>query len=92
MTIPNYLNSIAGNKYQNSSFQIESYNQIIKNEAEKRGLKVVDLYNLTQDEKINQTEMFIDDGLHPAREQYSLWVDEILPNVYPLLVLPDGSN
>lgn len=86
LTVPNYAVSPQGRTYganEETEKQIEGYNEIIKVEAEKRGLKVVDLFKLTSD--FSEANLFIDDGLHPSGIQYQKWADFIYPEALKLL-------
>ena len=84
ITIPDYSKSPAAVGYQTESISksIEEYNQIIKNEAEKRGLKVVDIFPISQ---TMTAEDYISDGLHPAAKGYAKWEKIIFPEVLELV-------
>ncbi|HLL61399.1 MAG TPA: SGNH/GDSL hydrolase family protein [Candidatus Nitrosocosmicus sp.] len=77
------INSTKENEDQYSK-SIQEYNDVIKQEADKRGLKVADVFPISQ-QIGNDPTMFVGDGLHPSAKQYQLWVKEIYPVVYDLL-------
>lgn len=86
LTIPNYAVSPQGKSLRSNEQtekQIEGYNEIIKNETEKRSLKVVNLFKRTTD--ITSAEDFISDGLHPSGVQYQKWANFIYPEASGLL-------
>lgn len=85
ITIPDYSQSPAGLPYQeqNISKTIEDYNKIIQDEANKRGLKVADIFPISQ--TMTSAEDYIDDGLHPSAQGYAKWEKVILPIVQDLL-------
>ncbi len=54
------------------------FNTIIQEEAEKRTLKTVDIFPLSQ--TLSESRFIAPDGLHPSKEAYALWVQEMLPS------------
>jgi lysophospholipase L1-like esterase len=57
---------------------IAEFNAVIREEAEKRKLKLVDLFPLSQQMK-GKPELVAKDGLHPSAKEYALWEALILP-------------
>lgn len=83
ITIPDYSYSPAAYNKDGISESIAQYNQIIKSQAEKRGLKVADIYPVSQ--RMTGEEDFISDGLHPSAAGYRKWEEVIYPVVYDVL-------
>lgn len=85
ITIPDYSKSPAatGSNIQGVSESIQEYNKIIKSEAEKRGLKVADIFLVSQ--ITTGADDYISDGLHPSAQGYAKWEKEIYPVVYEFL-------
>ncbi|MDO8577165.1 MAG: SGNH/GDSL hydrolase family protein [Candidatus Daviesbacteria bacterium] len=85
ITIPDYSKSPGsrGLQTQNISKLIEEYNQVIKDEAIKRGLKVADIYPVSQ--SMIDNDDYISDGLHPSAKGYEKWERVIFPVVFELL-------
>ncbi|OGK51826.1 hypothetical protein A2966_00385 [Candidatus Roizmanbacteria bacterium RIFCSPLOWO2_01_FULL_41_22] len=84
MTIPDY--SIAFLPYGNqvpTKEKIITYNQIIKEEANKMGMPVIDIFSFSQN--LQDPQYYIDGGLHPSGLGYQKWVDFIYPQVSKLL-------
>ncbi len=81
ITIPDFSVTPQGAQYgrgRNISLGLQEFNQIIKEEAAKRHLTVVDIYPTSLDMKNNQ-ELVATDGLHPSGLEYAEWVKLILP-------------
>jgi lysophospholipase L1-like esterase len=79
VTIPDFSVMPAGSQYSGGrdiSAGIASFNQIIKKEAALHGLKVVDLYPLSQTMGRDRS-LSSSDGLHPSAKGYALWADLI---------------
>lgn len=79
LTIPDFSVTPVGKQFSNGrdiAKGIAQYNQIIQEEANKRGLPVVDIYPLTQQMKGDQISS---DGLHPSAKEYALWEKEVYP-------------
>lgn len=89
ITIPDYTKSVDGQSisYQNSIDTqvrlIQEYNNVIKEEAKKRDLRVVDLFPVSQ--TMTTSDLYISDGLHPSAKGIAIWEKEIYPVVYNLL-------
>ncbi|MEK7522295.1 MAG: hypothetical protein AAB569_01855, partial [Patescibacteria group bacterium] len=65
---------------------IEEYNKIIKNEGEKRGLTIIDIFPVSQN--MTSDADYVLDGLHPSTISYSKWEKIIFPVVFSLLKNP----
>jgi len=85
ITIPDYSKSpaAAGYKTSGASESIEEYNKVVKDEAEKRDLKVADIFPVSQ--TMTGREDYISDGLHPSAEGYAKWEKVIYPVVRDFL-------
>ena len=85
ITIPDYSKSPAAAGYETSgtSESINEYNKIIKSEAEKRNLKVADIFTVSQ--TMTGADDYISDGLHPSAQGYAKWEKVIYPVVYEFL-------
>ncbi|MEI7999459.1 MAG: SGNH/GDSL hydrolase family protein [Candidatus Omnitrophota bacterium] len=57
---------------------LEAFNQVIKKEAQARGIRVVDLDLLSQTIESDSTLVSVD-GFHPSAKGYLLWADLIEP-------------
>jgi len=57
---------------------ITTFNNIILNEAKKRNLKTVDLFEVSKAMK-NDGSLVADDGLHPSAKEYAIWEMLIFP-------------
>lgn len=81
ITIPDYSKSPASAEYNTAgvSESIQSYNDIIKKEAEQRGLKVADIFPISQ--TMTTDADFISDGLHPSAQGTAKWEKVIFPVV-----------
>ena len=87
VTIPDFGVTPTGAQFSNGrdiSAGISSFNQIIKAEAEKRKLPVVDIYPVSQKMR-NTPELIAQDGLHPSAKEYAIWESFIYPVVQDLL-------
>jgi lysophospholipase L1-like esterase len=83
VTIPDFGATPEGPKYSKGrdiSAGLTEFNEIIADEAAKRQLSVVDVFELSQDMK-NNPDLVASDGLHPSAKEYILWEELILPVV-----------
>jgi lysophospholipase L1-like esterase len=64
--------------------EIDAYNAICKEEAEKLNVKFIDITPISRLAKTDET-LIAFDGLHPSAKMYSLWVKELtkIINIYP---------
>lgn len=85
ITIPDYSKSPIARRYQSNGelYLIEQYNEMIRKEATKRNLGVVDIFPISQ-EMLNDKD-YVSDGLHPSAISYSKWESVIFPVVFNLL-------
>jgi lysophospholipase L1-like esterase len=81
ITIPDYSKSPASAGYQTAgvSESIQEYNQIIKQEAQQRGLEVADIFPVSQ--TMTTAADYISDGLHPSAQGTAKWESVIYPVV-----------
>ncbi len=87
ITIPDFSCAPESERYgygRNIAKGISAYNNIIKGQAKKRGLPVVDLFPLSQ-KFCDRPEMFVEDGIHPSAKQYALWEGLIFPQALKIL-------
>jgi acyl-CoA thioesterase-1 len=87
VTIPDFGVTPTGPKYsrgRNISEGIASFNRIIVEEAKKRDVRVVDIYDLSKKVK-NDPSLVASDGLHPSAKEYAEWEKVILPAALELL-------
>ena len=69
---------------QAQSAGIRANNGILTEAAEARGIRVVDIYDISL-RAATERDLVAGDGLHPSGAQYALWVDRIAPAVRELL-------
>jgi acyl-CoA thioesterase-1 len=87
ITIPDFGVTPQGAYYANDrdvSKGITEFNNIIKAEAKKRGLPVVDIFEISKQMKDN-TELTAKDGLHPSAKEYAVWETLIFPEAKKML-------
>jgi lysophospholipase L1-like esterase len=87
VTIPDFGVTPTGPKYsrgRNIHEGIMQFNQIVTEEARKRGLSVVDIFPLSK--KMGKDKsMVAKDGLHPSAKAYAEWEKIIFPAALELL-------
>jgi acyl-CoA thioesterase I len=87
VTIPDFGVTPTGPKYargRNISEGISRFNQIVTEEAKKRGLPVVDVFLLSK-KMGSDRSLVAADGLHPSAKEYAEWEKVIFPAVLELL-------
>jgi lysophospholipase L1-like esterase len=87
VTIPDFGVTPTGQRYareRNISEGIASFNRIINEESIKRGLRVVDVFDLSI-KMGNDRSLVAADGLHPSAKEYAEWEKIILPTALELL-------
>lgn len=87
LTIPDFSVKPEGEKYakgRDISKGLSAYNEIIMKEASARGLKVVDLFKVSQEMKYDKQSVAAD-GLHPSAKEYAVWEKLISPIVFEML-------
>lgn len=83
ITIPDFGVTPEGKNYgsgRDISKGILSFNEIIKMEAKKRKLRVVDIFGISKKMK-DDNSLVAKDGLHPSAKEYAVWETLILPEV-----------
>jgi lysophospholipase L1-like esterase len=87
ITIPDYSRSpaVRGNYAgDDASGTVRAFNAVIQDEGRRRGLRVADIFPLSQQIATDEA-MFVPDGLHPSALQVSLW-EEIIRKEAMLLL------
>ena len=59
--------------------EIDAYNAVKKQEAEKAKVHYVDITDITRDIDGEKATLIANDGLHPAAKMYALWAERVLP-------------
>lgn len=57
--------------------EIDAYNAVCKEEAEKRGIQYFDITPISR-EAVSNSALVAADGLHPSGEMYRRWVKEVI--------------
>jgi lysophospholipase L1-like esterase len=87
VTIPDFSVTPDGPTYargRNISEGIASFNKIVTEESKKRGLRVVDIFELSK--KMGSDKSLVAaDGLHPSAKEYAEWEKIIFPAALELL-------
>ena len=81
INIPDFSVTPDGPNYargRDISVGLTSFNKIITEEAQKRGLRVVDIFSLSQTMH-GHPELIAVDGLHPSATAYAMWEHAIFP-------------
>ena len=87
VTIPDFGVTPTGADYANGrniSAGISAFNHIIMDEAGRRGVGVVDVFELSRKTK-DDPSLVAADGLHPSAKEYAEWEEIIEPKVRALL-------
>jgi lysophospholipase L1-like esterase len=87
LTIPDLALTPNGLKYGEhlpASSAIEVQNAIIKDIADQRGIKVIELYELSKAMGDDPT-LIASDSFHPSGKEYAIWVNTIAPYAYDLM-------
>jgi lysophospholipase L1-like esterase len=87
VTIPDFGVTPTGPKYargRDISQGLAAFNKIIDQEAERRGLHVVDVYPLSKKMQ-SDPALVAKDGLHPSAKEYAEWEKIIFPVALELL-------
>jgi len=85
ITIPDFSKTSTGKEYLQGMFltknrSLKEFNRLIIKEAKARGVAVVDLYPLSQ-EQAKDDSLTSPDGLHPSARGYAQWATLIKPAV-----------
>lgn len=87
VTIPDYSITPAGQEFAAAvdvSAGLRAFNKIIYEEARRRNLVVIDIYDLSQ--RMAQDPSLISaDNLHPSAQEYAIWAERISHAVYEML-------
>ncbi len=87
ITIPDFSVTPVGSSFGEPSDNadgIRSFNAIIRKEADKRTLPIVDIFALSQAMGIDSS-LVAEDGLHPSEKEHGLWLELITPVALQLL-------
>lgn len=87
VTIPDFGVTPTGKNYSNGrniSEGISEFNISIKSEAKKRGLVLVDIFEISKKMGLDNS-LVAADGLHPSAREYAIWETIILPEAIKLL-------
>jgi lysophospholipase L1-like esterase len=87
VTIPDFGVTPTGPRYargRNISEGIASFNKIVRDESEKRGLRVVDVFPISK-QMGDDPSLVAADGLHPSAREYGEWEKIISPVALELL-------
>jgi acyl-CoA thioesterase-1 len=87
VTIPDFGVTPQGSLYgggRNITQGITEFNEIIKEEAKKRGILLVDIFKTSREMK-GRTDLVAQDGLHPSAKEYAEWEKLIFPCASSLL-------
>ena len=87
VNIPDFSVTPDGPKYargRDISAGLASFNEIIAEEAQRRGLRTVDIFPASQEMR-DHPELVSGDKLHPSAKTYALWEAIIFPVVQELL-------
>ena len=87
LTLPDFSVTPMGKSFGSSpimSAGLLQFNQIIKEEAKKRHLTVVDLFPVSQ-EMISDPALIAADGLHPSSQEHLIWARMIFPAAEKIL-------
>jgi acyl-CoA thioesterase I len=69
--------------------EIDQYNAVNLEESQKAGVRYADITPISR-MAVSQPELIAPDRLHPSGVMYSLWVEQIIPVLRPVLL--DGSR
>ncbi len=87
VTIPDFGVTPTGHKYsrgRNIHEGILQFNRIVREEAHKRGLQIVDIFPISK--KMGEDKSLVaKDGLHPSAKAYAEWEKLIFPPALELL-------
>lgn len=87
ITIPDFAVTPVGSRFDTSVAggpSITDFNTILKEEGEKRGLPVVDIFPISK-AMASDSALINPDGLHPSSEEYRIWTELLYPIAKRLL-------
>lgn len=82
VSIPDWGVTPFGGKGQNKTIseQIDLFNQVKKQETEKKGVLFIDITPISR-QAITDVSLIAEDGLHPSGKMYQQWVEKISPEL-----------
>lgn len=87
LSIPDYGYTPFGEKNMSTiSSRIDHYNEICKRISKEKNVVFFDITPISR-KGLKQPSLVAGDGLHPSSEQYKLWVDKIIDEVYQMIKL-----
>jgi lysophospholipase L1-like esterase len=87
VSTPDYTLTPEGPRFgdaERQSSRIERFNEILREEADERGMRYVDITPVA-DRVRQDASLVAGDGLHPSGKQYAGWVELIAPHVREML-------
>jgi lysophospholipase L1-like esterase len=87
ITIPDFGVTPTGKNFSGGrdiSKGIAEFNDIIKEEGQRRNLMVIDIFEVSKKMKDDKT-LVAKDGLHPSAKEYAIWEQIILPGAIKVL-------
>lgn len=88
VTIPDFSVTPTGGRYargRNISEGLTQFNRILTEEATKRGVGVVDVFEVSKGMRDDRS-LVAADGLHPSAKEYAIWETKIFPTVLQLIL------
>lgn len=82
VSIPDWGVTPFGGKGQNKTIseQIDLFNQVKKQETEKKGVLFIDITPISR-QAITDISLIAEDGLHPSGKMYQQWAEKISPEL-----------
>lgn len=82
VSIPDWGVTPFGGKGQNKTIseQIDLFNQVKKQETEKKGVLFIDITPISR-QAITDISLIAEDGLHPSGKMYQQWVEKVSPEL-----------
>lgn len=82
ISIPDYGVTPHGQKRDSHkiSMEIKQYNRVVKAVANMRGISYFNITDISL-RSANEPDLISDDGLHPAADQYKMWVDSFYDRI-----------
>ena len=90
ITIPDFGVTPQGKQFgygRDTHRGISEFNSLIRLQAQKRRLPLVDLFELSQ-QMGSDPSLVAADGLHPSAKEYAIWEKKVLPEAIKLLKEP----
>jgi lysophospholipase L1-like esterase len=86
VSIPDWGVTPFGRNHKEVGQQIDSFNAVNREEAERSGVRYVDVTPISREAE-RDSALVAEDGLHPSGKMYARWVDLILPQALAALGL-----